>query len=80
MHSLPILNKMNLKIDGMADFKVSEGFSAETSGGILCMIPEARAKDFMQAHLDEFGQETWVVGEVVKGTRTARINEDVEII
>lgn len=80
MNSLPIINKMELKIDGMPDFAVAKGWSAETSGGILCMIPKEKAKGFMQEHMDAFGHETWVVGEVVKGSNKARIAEDRDII
>lgn len=38
IENLPVISQMNRKIDGMHDFKVLEGFSAETSGGILTMV------------------------------------------
>jgi len=53
-----------------------EGFSAETSGGILCMVAKENTADFMAEHMDRFGQETWIVGEVTKGTRMAQIRND----
>jgi selenide, water dikinase len=80
MNSLPIINKMEHKFDGMPDFAVAKGWSAETSGGILCMLPKDKARGFMQEHMDEFGHETWIVGEVVKGSNTARITDDREIV
>ena len=49
LEELPILNKMELHIEGMHDFKVDQGFSAETSGGLLVMLDKEKAQDFMQA-------------------------------
>ena len=50
-----MLEKTQLKIDGMPDFALTKGFSAETSGGLLVMIDKAKAADFMEAAKDEFG-------------------------
>ena len=36
--ALPIIGGMERKVTGMHDFKLTEGFSAETSGGILTMM------------------------------------------
>jgi len=71
---------MHLKITGMHDFKVMEGYSAETSGGIFAIIEEDKAKDFMAESLEKYGQTTWQIGKVIKGNRKARIIEDVEVI
>lgn len=38
-HSLPIFAHMDKPVEGMPDFKVTSGYSAETSGGILTMLP-----------------------------------------
>jgi hypothetical protein len=46
---------MDLKITGMHDFKVKEGFSAETSGGIFTMIAPEKANDFMKESLEKYG-------------------------
>lgn len=62
LEALPILNKMDLHIEGMHDFAVAKGYSAETSGGILCMLEKEKAADFMKESLNDYGQETWVVG------------------
>jgi len=35
----------------MHDFKVTEGYSAETSGGIFTIIEADKAKDFMAESL-----------------------------
>ena len=80
VHSLPILADMETPIDGMHDFKVRTGSSAETSGGLLVMLGQAEARQFIEESESEFGQASWVVGEVVRGTRQALIREDAEVI
>lgn len=69
--SLPIISGCDLKVTGMHDFKVTEGFSAETSGGILTMMAPKDAREFIKASLGEFGQTTWIVGQVTKGSKQA---------
>lgn len=64
----------------MHDFSVKGGLSAETSGGLLIMIDKDRASDFQKAAKDQFGHETWLVGEIVKGERNAKIVDDVDVI
>lgn len=65
LKSLPIIDKCDLLIEGMPDFQVTKGFSAETSGGLLVMLEPSRADDFMKAAKEDFGQDTWLVGEIV---------------
>ena len=64
----------------MPDFKVTGGYSAETSGGILAMLEPAKASDFIAELREVYGQDSWIVGEVTHGTRKARIESDVEVI
>ena len=64
----------------MPDFKVKQGYSAETSGGILTMLEPTKAKDFIAELEQAHGQKSWIVGEVVKGAGKATIREDVETI
>lgn len=47
---IPVLENMETVFSdvGLPDFKVREGLSAETSGGILCMIPQENADDFIK--------------------------------
>jgi len=53
----------------MPDFKLREGYSAETSGGILTMLDPAKAKDFVAECEQDYGQKAWIVGKVVNGSR-----------
>jgi len=78
--ALPVFDKMHLKIDNLHDFKVMEGHSAETSGGILTMLPPEKAADFIKESREKYGQTVWKVGQVVKGSRKAMIRDDCEVI
>ena len=46
---------MNRQIEGMPNFKLLEGFSAETSGGILTMVHHMLAKDFVNEAKEKYG-------------------------
>ena len=80
MHSLPVFDGMTEHVSGMPDFKVAQGYSAETSGGILTMLQPEKARDFIAELEQEHGQKSWIVGQVVKGDRKAKINDDVSIL
>ena len=80
INALPVLTDMADPVNGMPDFKVNQGYSAETSGGILAMLDPQKAADFMSELKEEHGQESWIVGEITSGSRKARIEHDVEII
>jgi len=69
VHSLPIFAGCDEKVDGMKDYKVREGSAAETSGGILTMLPLLQAREFIKESEQEYGQKAWIIGEVVRGTR-----------
>jgi len=57
------------------NFKLKEGLAAETSGGLLIVIAANRAGEF-QAKLLETGQQSWIVGKVVEGTRKTILGEN----
>ena len=64
-------------------YRLTEGYSAETSGGIFCMLDKATAKDFQKELYEVYGQQSWIVGDVVKAEGKepqAKIRKDVEII
>ncbi len=71
------------KIDKVVhNFKLVEGFSAETSGGILLVINKNDAKSFIQ-EMQEGGLNAWEIGQVLKSeneVNTAEIIANVEII
>lgn len=80
IHTLPIIDKMDVINDNILNFKLLTGHSAETSGGILCMISKDRAQDFIREHKEVYGQEAWIVGEVVKGSRKAVIQNKPDVL
>ncbi len=77
---IPVIAGMHTKVEGMPDFKVTQGYSAETSGGIMTMVDASVASDFMSELEQEHGQKSWIIGKVVKGTKLAKIREDVDVI
>jgi hypothetical protein len=44
------------------------------------MLEKDKVKDFVREHKEVYGQDIWIVGEVVKGARKAIIRKDYEII
>ena len=66
--------------DGVLKFKLLDGKSAETSGGLLIMMPPESADDFMKELENEYGQKSWVVGEVSKGQRNAVLSAKPDVI
>ena len=78
--AVPVITGMDKKVDGMPDFKVMQGYSAETSGGILTMLEPQKAKDFVSEMEQEHGHTSWIVGKVVSGSRKAVLREDATVI
>ena len=58
---------MDIINNNVFDFKLMQGYSAETSGGLFAMVPPERLEAFQSELLSEFGQKSWVIGEVVEG-------------
>ena len=78
---LPVIQGM-LKIDkSVMPFNVLKGRSAETSGGLLAMMPDIEAaQSFCEELTTKYKEEAWIVGEVVSGENKAYISEEVEVI
>lgn len=55
IHSLPILDGMADINSEVFDFKLTKGYSAETSGGLMVMIPPDKVKAFQDDLKNEFG-------------------------
>lgn len=78
---LPIIQnvaKMEKQLGGM--FQLFQGFSAETSGGLLMTISQDGAKGLLDEIQRVDGCEAWIIGSVEKGDRTAKIVENPNII
>jgi len=81
IHTLPILQHMTAvcKASGI-NFKLLDGFSAETSGGLFICLPREHADSFCKDLLELDGQPSWIIGNVVAGDKSAVIKDDVDII
>jgi selenide,water dikinase len=80
IESLPILANMAKINSSVLDFKLTAGYSAETSGGLFIAVPEKSVKSFMAELKGEYGQDSWVVGHVTKGERVVELREDADIV
>lgn len=81
MHTMPVIRGMadvDRALGGM--FKLELGLSAETSGGLLVVLPPDAAAAFCADILAEDGHPAWVVGRVEDGDRTARLADDLRIV
>jgi selenide,water dikinase len=80
INKLPIIDKMVLLNNPeIRNFKLTEGYSAETSGGLLIIIKKDDAESFREDML-ALNEWCWIIGEVVEGNREVVITEDVEVI
>lgn len=61
------------------DFKLKDGLAAETSGGLLIVMKKESAQTFLNRLKQDYGQESWIIGEVVKGNGKTVIGEDVQL-
>ena len=71
-HSIPVIDRMHLINEHVFNFKLTEGYSAETSGGLLVMVPPQKVEAFQADLWNEFGQKSWVVGDVVASAEDSR--------
>ena len=74
---LPVLAGM-LAVNDIVDFQLRQGYSAETSGGLLVAVPGDKAAAFCKDIEALDGVPAWVVGQVVAGSRTARLSPTCE--
>lgn len=81
INTLPVIAKTDLIEKNIQDFKLAKGYSAETSGGLMCMIKEKDVQNFQSDLKNYFGESSWIIGEVKKSdTSKATIAENAEII
>lgn len=56
---LPVIDGMEAINDNVLNFKLKEGYSAETSGGLLVMVPPDKVDAFQNDLKNDFGQTSW---------------------
>lgn len=81
LHTLPLIAGTQAVNDKIFNFRLTIGYSAETSGGLMICMP----KDTAQAYMDELkeldGTDSWIIGDVVADeNQKAKIVENVQIL
>ena len=79
--TLPIMRNM-VKISKAVGnmFQLLQGYSAETSGGLLMAISKEGAEAFIKEIKDLENCDAWIIGSVEEGSRTASIVETPTIL
>ncbi len=80
LHTLPIIEGMTTIDKQIYNFKLVEGYSAETSGGLLVILPRDKAESFVQEFQEREGRAAWIIGEVIEGNKDAFIEPEVKIL
>ena len=55
IHSLPLIHKMSVINEHIFNFRLTLGYSAETSGGLLVILDPSIVEDFIKEHRDVYG-------------------------
>ena len=79
INRLPIIAGVMSVEKQVRDFRLVEGFSAETSGGLMIVLPRDEVEGFLREFNEVEGRPAWIIGDVVEGSRKAVI-ENPEIL
>lgn len=80
INKLPVLKKMELINSRIRNFKLIDGYSPETSGGLFLTISKENAQKFVD-EMHSNGEWAWIIGEVKESeTRKVEINPTLEYI
>merc|ERR1719508_746825 len=81
IHTLPIISNMVKIAMGVGNmFQLMQGYSAETSGGLLMAISKEGAEGFIKEIKELEDCDAWIIGSVEEGTRTAKILDNPTVI
>lgn len=82
LHTLPLIAKTKIVNDDIFNFSLTNGYSAETSGGLLVCLPdETSAKAYMRELEQLDGTPSWIVGKSISDpSRKARIVDDAQFL
>ena len=84
IHTMPVINKMASVNEAAGNmFKLLQGVSSETSGGLLLMLPRRQAPHFIEELYEMDGKlfKSWIVGDVVNSpTRLSSISKNVKVV
>jgi len=81
IHNLPVIAKMAAVAKACGSmFQLLQGNSVETSGGLLICLPREQAAAYCKDIEKQEGFQSWIIGIVEKGNRTARIIDKPRVI
>ena len=80
INTLPIIHRMLDIHDKVVNYKLTEGYAAETSGGILMIVPSDKVDQLLREFKEKENKEAWIIGEVVRGNKKAYIAKDFKTI
>jgi len=78
---LPIIAKIAVIAQTCGiNFSLLQGYSAETSGGLLVVLPREQAAAYCAEMEQQEGRSAWIIGSVECGSRTARIVDEPTVL
>lgn len=81
VHNLPVISKMAAVAKACGNqFSLMQGLCPETSGGLMICLPREQAAAFCKDIEKQEGYQSWIIGIVEKGNRTARVIDKPRII
>lgn len=80
INKMPVFGNVHELDNLVRNFKLKEGYAAETSGGLMIVMEEDIVEEFMYNLKSNYGIESWEIGEVKEGNNQTIIREDVEFI
>ena len=81
LHTLPCITGSTAVNDQIFNFRLTVGYSAETSGGLMVTLPQENAEAFCKEIQELDGEEAWIIGKVVEDPQSkARIIDNVKIL
>jgi len=81
IHNLPVIARMAGVAKACGNmFSLQQGQAAETSGGLLICLPREQAAAYCKDIERMEGYQSWIIGIVEKGNRSARIIDKPRVI
>ena len=83
LQKLPLIRGTQAVNDNVLNFRLTVGYSAETSGGLLICMPAEQAPKYIAElqRLEPDSPQAWIVGRIVADpNRKAKIREDCQFL
>lgn len=81
LHTLPCIKKTAAINKEVFNFRLTVGYSAETSGGLLACMPEENAKEYCKELEELDGTPSWIIGNVVHSAeKKSTLVDDIQIV